>query len=94
MIKQVLLASVPCIHLEFAAKIPSLMQRVAFGRCGDGFQRTARSKIGHRGTFPSNVPPFFFLKSSKGRGVQLGFNFPIGLPVFIYAKIFVWRDRM
>ena len=50
MIKQVLLAPVPCIHLESAAKIPSLMQRVAFGT------------------------------------KQLGFNFPIGLPVFIYAS--------
>src|ERR1035437_9306897 len=33
------------------------------------FQRTARwTRIGHWGTFPSNVPPLFFLKSRNGRG--------------------------
>lgn len=31
MIKQVLLAPVPCIHLASATRIPGLMQRVAFG---------------------------------------------------------------
>jgi hypothetical protein len=50
MIKQVLLAPVPLVHLESATMVPSLMQRVAFG-------------------------------SSR-----LGFNFPMGISVFIYAS--------
>jgi hypothetical protein len=43
--REVLLAPVPCVHLESAAKIPSLAQRVAFGTSRSGFDQQFKSKI-------------------------------------------------
>src|ERR1700693_3484654 len=48
MIKQVLLAPVPFVHLESAAKVPSLMERVAFGTSRLGFDP------------PNGIPVFIY----------------------------------